>query len=196
MNYPKVSVIVPCYNVEKYLDRCINSLVSCYYPEKELIFVNDGSTDRTFEILETASVNHTCIKIIHKHNDGVSSARNAGLAVATGEYVMFPDPDDYVSPDYISSPTRLIHSEKLDMVLFGFTANWSKNNSQDIFSIDEYDLRSNQEILDIVFPRFLGLSMDMMANYLRGGESAGVKRDRYGDGSIANHFWINTQYAL
>ena len=61
------------------------------------------------------------------------------------------------------------------------------------FSIDEYDLRSNQEILDVVFPRFLGLSMEMMANYLRGG-AADEKQDRHGDGSIANHFWINTQY--
>lgn len=86
MNYPKVSIIVPCYNVGKYLDRCINSLVSNYYPDKELIFVNDGSTDTTSEILEAAAAKHACIKIIHKHNEGVSVARNTGMENADGKY--------------------------------------------------------------------------------------------------------------
>lgn len=186
MKNPKVSIIVPCYNVEKYITRCIDSLISCDYPNKEIIFVNDGSTDSSLEILGRSSDEYENIIVIDKPNGGVASARNEGLSAASGEYVMFPDPDDFVTKDYITVPMKVIHDGGYDMVVFGFTANWSATNSSTIYPLEKYDLKSNGEILDKFFPRFLGLSMSMMHNYLRGGYlQMSEKQDKCGDGYTA-----------
>ncbi|HHX70707.1 MAG TPA: glycosyltransferase, partial [Gallicola sp.] len=95
----KISVIVPVYNVEKYIDRCINSLVNQTYPNLEIILVDDGSLDNSGEICDAYAKRYSNIKVIHKDNGGQSSARNEGLRVATGEYIGFVDSDDWILPD-------------------------------------------------------------------------------------------------
>ena len=106
MKSPKVSIIIPCYNVEKYLDRCMNSLANNTYDNKEIIFINDGSNDSTSSILDNYKDKYTFVKVIHKKNEGVSKARNSGLSNADGEYVMFVDPDDYVEPNFIAKASQ------------------------------------------------------------------------------------------
>lgn len=96
---PKVSIIVPIYNVEKYLKRCINSILNQTLKEFELILVNDGSTDKSKEICDEYKDER--IKVIHKINEGVSSARNKGIDIAKGDYICFIDPDDYIDKDAI-----------------------------------------------------------------------------------------------
>lgn len=98
---PKISIIVPIYNVEKYLDRCINSILNQTFSDFELILVNDGSLDRSKEICDFYQNIDNRIILIDKKNEGVSSARNKGLDVAKGEYVYFLDPDDYIDSDAI-----------------------------------------------------------------------------------------------
>ena len=95
---PKISVIVAAYNIEKYLDRAMQSLTAQTYPNLEIILVDDGSTDNTRAICNTWGRRHPNVRVIHKENGGLSDARNAGLAEATGEYIGYLDGDDYVEP--------------------------------------------------------------------------------------------------
>ncbi|WP_318606622.1 glycosyltransferase family 2 protein [Mitsuokella jalaludinii] len=97
----KVSIILPVYNVEAYLSRAIESLIKQTYQNIEVILVDDGSKDQSGKICDSYAEKDTRIKVIHKDNGGVSSARNAGLAIATGEYISFFDPDDFVTEDII-----------------------------------------------------------------------------------------------
>ena len=95
----KVSIIVPVYNVEKYLDNCLSSLVNQTLDDIEIIVINDGPTDRSSKIIEKYAKKSDKIKVYNKKNGGVSDARNYGLKKASGEYIGFVDSDDYVSKD-------------------------------------------------------------------------------------------------
>jgi len=94
-----ITVIIPVYNVEKYLNRCIESIINQTYKNLEIILVDDGSTDNSGKICDEYALKDNRIKVIHKQNGGVSSARNKGLEVATGEYIGFVDSDDYIEKD-------------------------------------------------------------------------------------------------
>lgn len=96
MNKPKVSIIVPVYNVEKYLDRCVKSLLNQTLKDIEIIMVDDGSPDNCPKMCDEYAKKDSRIKVVHKQNAGLGYARNSGLEVATGEYVAFVDSDDYV----------------------------------------------------------------------------------------------------
>ena len=97
----KVTVIVPVYNVEKYLNECINSIINQSYKNIEIILVDDGSTDQSGLLCDYYSLLDKRIKVIHKENGGLSDARNAALEIRSGDYVTFVDSDDYVSPYFI-----------------------------------------------------------------------------------------------
>ena len=96
MNLPMVSVIVPVYNAEATIDNCVNSICSNHYHALEVILVDDGSADDSGKICDELAANDARIRVIHKPNGGVGSARNEGLNAATGTYVMFVDSDDAV----------------------------------------------------------------------------------------------------
>lgn len=100
-NKPLVSIIVPVFNVEKYLPKCIESLLRQTYTNLEIILSDDGSTDESSLICDRYAVYDSRIKVIHKENGGLSDARNAGLGILTGEYVTFVDSDDYLEKDAI-----------------------------------------------------------------------------------------------
>lgn len=105
-----VSVIVPVYNVENVLHYCIDSILNQSYTDFELLLIDDGSTDRSGDICEAFATEDTRIRVIHKENGGVSSARNCGIDNAIGEYICFVDSDDYVNSEYLES---LIKSKNL-----------------------------------------------------------------------------------
>lgn len=115
-----ISVIVPVYNVKPYLDRCIGSLLSQSYPELEIILVDDGSTDGSDEICEGYARQDSRIKLIHKPNGGLASARNAGLAVAQGTYVAFVDSDDWVLSNHFQRMAEIIAQEQPDIIRTGY----------------------------------------------------------------------------
>lgn len=104
MDTQKISVIVPVYNVEKYLSRCIDSIISQTFSDFELILVDDGSTDSSGKICDEYGKKDGRVKVIHKKNGGQSSARNAGIENSTGEYISFVDSDDWISSVTSSSP--------------------------------------------------------------------------------------------
>lgn len=91
-----ISIIVPIYNVEKYLKPCVESILNSTYQDFELILVDDGSTDNSGSICDRFAEQNSCVRVIHQPNDGVSSARNSGMKAATGEYIMFIDGDDII----------------------------------------------------------------------------------------------------
>jgi len=95
----KVSVVVPIYNVEKYLEQCLDSIARQTLKDIEVICVNDGSTDNSLGIIERFATNYDCIKIVNKENGGLGSAYNAGLNVAAGEYIALVEPDDFIKLD-------------------------------------------------------------------------------------------------
>lgn len=120
MNTPLCSVIVPVYNVAEYLPRCINSLTNQTERNIEIILVNDGSTDESTFICREAASLDSRIVLIEKENGGLSSARNAGLDIAGGNYILFVDSDDYVSSDFCSEALACFEKSGSDMVVFGF----------------------------------------------------------------------------
>lgn len=111
-----VSVIVPVYKVEEYLDECIQSIIKQKYRKFELILVDDGSPDNCGVICDRYAGEHPFIKVIHKQNGGLSSARNAGIDAAQGEYIAFVDSDDFISEDYLSTMVYLANKYGADLV--------------------------------------------------------------------------------
>lgn len=100
---PLISIIVPIYNVEAYLEKCIESILAQDYTPLEIILVNDGATDGSGEICDKYAKQYENITALHKKNGGLSSARNAGMEIMQGEYISFIDSDDYIAPDMIST---------------------------------------------------------------------------------------------
>ncbi len=115
----QISVIVPVYNVEKYLEKCIESIIQQREYCHELILVNDGSTDLSKEICEVYGEKYDFIKVITKINEGPSEARNCGIKVATGNFLAFIDGDDYIAKDYLKTLTRLIYENDADIAVVG-----------------------------------------------------------------------------
>lgn len=114
-----ISVIIPVYNAEKYINRCIKSVVNQSYSQLEVIIVNDGSTDNSLSICKTIGAQDNRVNVISQINGGVSKARNAGLHLAKGEYVMFLDSDDYMLPDMCKTMLDVLHSKQADCVICG-----------------------------------------------------------------------------
>lgn len=112
-----ISVIVPVYNVEKYLDECIKSIVNQKYKQLEIILVNDGSTDNSYEICKKWSKKDSRITIIDKENGGLSSARNAGLDSANGDYIAFIDSDDYIDPHMFEDMREIFNRNQVSAVI-------------------------------------------------------------------------------
>lgn len=110
-----ISVVVPIYNVEGYLERCVESIINQTYKNLEIILVDDGSPDKCPEMCDEFARLDSRIKVVHKKNGGLSDARNAGMDVASGEYISFIDSDDYVSPDFYETLYNVMISEKGDI---------------------------------------------------------------------------------
>lgn len=116
----RVSVIVPVYQVERYLARCIDSILNQSYTDFELILVDDGTRDGCPQIMADYASRDARIREIHKDNGGLSSARNAGLDVARGEYIAFVDSDDYIAPTLLSDAVRAADESRTELVLFNY----------------------------------------------------------------------------
>lgn len=116
----KVSIIIPIYNAEMYLKRCLDSVIGQSYPELEIILVNDGSTDNSLAVCEAYEQKDARIRVIDKENSGVSDSRNAAMAAATGKYLQFMDSDDWLTPDAVQKMVTLAEMTGCDMVIADF----------------------------------------------------------------------------
>ena len=116
---PQISVLVAIYNVEKFLSQCINSILAQTYTNLEIILVDDGSTDTSGEICDKYATKDSRIKVIHKKNGGLVSARNAGLDAASGKYIGFVDGDDWIEPQTYQTALELLQQHQVDLVKWG-----------------------------------------------------------------------------
>lgn len=186
MSEIKVSVIIPVYNVEKYLDKCLTSVVNQTLKNIEIIIVNDGSTDKSLEIIKKYLFDSRII-LINKENGGISSARNTGLNLAKGEYIQFLDGDDWLDYDYLEKNYQYAKENNLDIITSGIvleyedrTIFYNKNiNINKIYTKDEYFdiIFYNKDIInvttkfyklslykknDIFFPKNISLGEDLV----------------------------------
>ena len=129
---PKVSIIVPVYNVEKYLEKCLDSILSQTLQDIEIICVNDGSTDKCGEILDIYASRDSRIRVVHKKNSGYGHSINVGYEIATGEYIGIVESDDFISEDMYERLYFYANKYKLDLV---------KSNA--IFLWDTLDVQRN-----------------------------------------------------
>lgn len=120
MNNNKVSIIMPVYNVSEKLNKSLNSLINQTYSNIEILLINDGSTDNSGEVCDKYAQNDNRIKVVHKKNGGVSSARNIGLEIATGKYIMFVDSDDYTDEKSCEVMVEAIEKYDVDMVVSSY----------------------------------------------------------------------------
>lgn len=117
---PLISIIVPTYNVEKYIRTCIESILAQTYRNVEVIIVNDGSTDQSLAVISDLICSHHNVKVINQKNQGLSVARNTGIDVATGKYIIFVDPDDKIMPGFVSSLYQIADKTGADIVRGSF----------------------------------------------------------------------------
>lgn len=123
-NLPLISVIVPVYKVEAYLDKCVQSIVDQTFTNLEIILVDDGSPDNCPALCDAWAKKDSRIRVIHKENGGLSDARNAGMAVATGELIGFVDSDDYISPDMYQVLYERMMEDDSDIAACGVEMVW------------------------------------------------------------------------
>lgn len=135
-SFPKISVIVPVYNVENYLRRCVDSILVQSFADFELLLIDDGSPDNCGRICDEYAVRDSRVRVFHKPNGGVSSARNLGLDNARGEWIAFVDSDDYLDIDYLSELAAYTKQDNVDFVV---TLNTISNYSKDSHVVLQHD---------------------------------------------------------
>lgn len=137
-----ISVIVPVYNVEKFLPRCIDSILSQTYCNLEIILVDDGSTDTSGRICDDYALKDSRVRVFHKENGGVSSARNLGIAKAVGDWIMFVDGDDWVDIDAIKYASQYFNGS--DLIRFSYKSVFSEDEQQtEDFKLKIYDSKES-----------------------------------------------------
>ena len=142
-----VSIIVPVYNVEQYLEKCVNSIINQSYKNLEIILVDDGATDNSGKICDELAKLDNRIKVYHKKNGGLSDARNYGVERATGEYIGFVDSDDYIDPKMYEKLYEAIKKENVDVVECSFKIIYP--GRVDFFSTEKYyEILGKQEYLE------------------------------------------------
>ena len=133
-----ITIIVPVYNVEKYLKKCIDSIITQTYDNLEIILVDDGSTDSSGNICDEYKTNDSRIKVIHKINAGLSSARNAALEIATGELIGFVDSDDYIDPMMYEKLIKNMNKYHSDIAVCDFVFNGIKDSHSEKYKTHEF----------------------------------------------------------
>lgn len=138
-----ISVIIPIYNVEKYLKECVDSIINQTYKNLEIILVDDGSPDNCGKICDEYADKDSRIKVIHKKNGGLSDARNAGMTISTGEYLVFVDSDDYMTADGIEYLYKLARENNAQLVIGG-TEKFIDEANEIIYT--SYNKNLNEEV--------------------------------------------------
>lgn len=147
----KVSIIVPIYNVEKYLPKCIESILNQTYKDLELILVDDGSPDNSPKICDEYAQKDDRVIVIHKPNGGVSSARNAGLDIATGQYIGFVDPDDYIASDMYELMIKELEIWGANMSICGYDYMSENGKVGRSYLVSENELLTQKQFMSMQF---------------------------------------------
>lgn len=147
-----ISIIVPIYNVELYLEECIKSIINQTYKDIEVILINDGSTDKSGIICDEYAKIDDRIVVSHKENGGVSSARNKGLDIAKGDYIAFVDPDDYIEPNMYEEMFGVIKIFDVDIVSCNYRQIDENNRNSIFFKLDKDELfKDKNKLIEAIF---------------------------------------------
>lgn len=146
----KISVIIPVYNTEKYLEKCLNSVLKQTLKEIEVIVINDGSRDSSRDILESYSIVEN-FRIINKKNEGASKTRNLGIEIAKGEFIYFMDADDYIEKDMLLEMYNKAKEDKLDIVVCDYYNETLKTKEY----IKNLDIMENKMITGVDYTKYL-----------------------------------------
>lgn len=140
----KISIVTPVYNSKKYIRKCIESIICQTYSYWELILIDDGSSDGSEEICDQYAVLDSRIKVIHKKNEGVTSARNDGIKYISGQYLLFVDSDDYIEPETLEILTDKVLENNYDIVMFGHHKMYENKET----NISESDYQLDCSVMD------------------------------------------------
>lgn len=145
-----VSIVIPIYKVEEYINRCVDSIIRQTYKNLEIILVDDGSPDKCGSICDDYSVYDDRIKVIHKNNGGLSDARNAGIDIAQGNYITFVDSDDWVNENYIDTLYNLITKADAEIAACNFQKTSDENNVNEFNFVEEYQYSNIQALEEMM----------------------------------------------
>ena len=164
----KISVITPVYKVEKYLNKCIDSILNQTFTDFELFIVDDGSPDRCGQIADEYAKKDRRVRVIHKNNGGAPSARNAGIVKASGEYLYFPDSDDWLEPSYLEQLYNTAIRTGANLVVSGYTMEYYENNSNQTYqvSVTEKNYANQKEVRQNLHQYFDNMMMAVPWNKL------------------------------
>ncbi|MGO5498931.1 glycosyltransferase family 2 protein [Catenibacterium mitsuokai] len=157
-----ISIIIPVYNVEKYVETCIRSIIGQTYKNIEIIVVNDGSTDSSLDILNRLYTIDNRIIIINKSNEGVSKARNSGMVHANGQYIMFVDGDDWIEPDMCEKAYNEIKKSNSDIVMWGYKRDFLSNVKENLYFGNEFLEWEGEQCRDL-WRRMIGPIQEQLA---------------------------------
>lgn len=149
---PLISIVVPIYNVEKYVENCIDSIIEQTYPNLEIILVDDGSTDSSPQICDEYSKSDSRIKVIHKVNGGLVSARKAGVRAATGDYIAYVDGDDWIEPNMYEQLFHKINGA--DVIICGVERDYGNHISYEINKVKD-GLYEGAELVDTIYKKMM-----------------------------------------
>lgn len=152
---PKVSIIIPVFNVERFLRKSLHSIINQTFKKIEIIIINDGSTDDSLKICQEFERKDPRIKVIDQQNQGVSGARNEGLKIATGEYIGFIDPDDWIEPTMFEQMYNSIISNNADLTICDYFIEAGKDTELKSLKIDKNILQKH-EIRDLIIENMIG----------------------------------------
>ena len=157
----KFSIVIPCYNIEKYVSKTLESILNQTFQNFEIILINDGSKDNTRKILDDYSKKDKRIKVIHKENEGVSEARNIGIKNATGEYIYFLDGDDLVENTLLERANEIFKNKEIKIFSFGFNMVYEDGRIKRRYSEERYNnqIINSKEFLSLFFNKKVGQHM-------------------------------------
>lgn len=164
INNVEVSIVVPIYNVEKYLRRCLDSLVNQTFRDIEVIALNNGSTDNSLSILNGYANRDKRIKVIDNNNLGVSEARNIGIREAKGKYIVFVDSDDWINVDMIEILYKSISGNSCDLVMCTYVREFDDHSKEKVFNLPEVNLYVGNEVKDKLLRKLVGPIGNELAN--------------------------------
>ena len=152
----EVSVVVPVYNVEDYIERCLDSIINQNFKHIEIIAINDGSTDSSLSILKHYSCKDKRIRIIDSSNKGVSNARNLGVREARGDFIVFVDSDDWIDKDMIKKMYTYLKKEKADLVMCTYVREFKNRSKEKIFDLPNVCIYGENDIKDKLLRKLVG----------------------------------------
>ncbi|MFF2910886.1 glycosyltransferase family 2 protein [Paenibacillus sp. NPDC057934] len=154
-----ISVVVPIYNVELYLNKCVESIMQQSYENIEIILVDDGSLDKSGDICDGYAKKDNRIKVIHKENGGLSSARNAGIHMSTGNYICFIDSDDWINKEFIEKLFSKIIEYDADIVVCGFTYEYGEKSIENNFIGSQESLDRHEALENLFNGNYLNMTV-------------------------------------